>query len=411
LDAFIKDVLTIMRKEFTHFFRDPHVIIYSLILPMVGYPLLIVGGFEAALWQESIGEKTKVKVCIQRPPADLALFEAISRSPQFAVKTTADPLEALRHGDIDVVVRPGITPDRIEVVTSGASDRSALLRKRIFAIANEERDRRMAEALKTAGRPPDFLKIFTIKMRNLAPIGEISSYILPAICAFALFMVANGAIYPAVCAFPEEREKRTLDSTLMLPVDRISVVLGKTLAITLAGLLSGAINLFSMLMVFWVFTIQPNVQRLIGSLGGGSFFGSFSLSQVLLILACFVVVAAETASVYLFMAQAARTFKEGQNILTIPLLLMACIPLAICVPGLSLNWTTVMIPMLNIALCLRSAFSSSCDMTLCILALAQNILLSGLLVIWVAKIVGREEFLRGDLSLISVLTGRQWRKQ
>jgi sodium transport system permease protein len=403
----MSDVLTIMKKELTHFFRDPHVLIYSLILPMVGYPLLIVGVFEAALWQESLGEKKKITVAIQRPPEGLAFFDAISRSPQFAVKAVADPAAALKHGDIDVVVRMAKNPDTIEIVTNGASDKNSLIQKRISVIGNEERDKQVAEALKTAGRPPDFLKIFTIKMRNLASIAEISSYILPAICAFALFMIGYGAIYPAVCAFPEEREKRTLDSTLMLPVGRISVVLGKTLAITCAGLLSGLINLFSMLMVFWVFTIQPNVQKLLGGLGGGSFFGSFSLGQVLLIFACFVTVAVETAAIYLFMAQAARTFKEGQNILTIPLLLMASMPLAICAPNLSLNWTTVMIPMFNVALCLRSSFSSSCDMTLCILALAQNILLAGLLVSLVAKIVGREEFLGDDLSLMSILTGRQ----
>jgi sodium transport system permease protein len=400
-----------MKKELTHFFRDPHVLIYSLLLPMVGYPLLIVGGFEAALWQESLGEKKKVTIAVERPPEGSALLDAISRSPQFAVKTVADPSGALKRGDVEVVVRKAQTTETIEVITNGGSDRNVQLQKRLTVIANEEHDKQVAEALKTAGRPPDFLKIFTIKMRNLASIAEISSYILPAICAFALFMIGYGAIYPAVCAFPEEREKRTLDSTLMLPVARISVVLGKTLAITCAGLVSGLINLFSMFMVFWVFTIQPNVQKLLGGLGGGSFFGNFSLPQVLLILACFVTVAVETAAIYLFMAQAARTFKEGQNILTIPLLLMAAMPLAICAPNLSLNWTTVMIPIFNVALCLRASFSSSCDLTLCMLALTQNLLLSGLLVSWVAKIVGREEFLAGDLSLIAVLTGKQWRKE
>jgi ABC-type Na+ efflux pump permease subunit len=208
-------------------------------------------------------------VAIVGPAQKLALSEAIRQSAQFQVKSipapaNLEPSVALSRGDLDVIVRlaktPGTTemaktPETIEIVTNGGSDRAVLATKRIMAMANDVRDRNLAETLKADSKPANFLKIFTIKMRNLAAIAEMSTYILPAICAFALFMIGFGALYPAVCAFPEEREKHTLDSTLMLPVGRSSVVIGKTLAITLAGFLSGY-SRFSLMcrncLVVWV---------------------------------------------------------------------------------------------------------------------------------------------------------------
>lgn len=413
MNGTLKDVLVITRKELTHFFRDPHVLIYSLLFPLLGFPLLIIGSFETMLWQESLAGKKTVKIAITRPApgTNSAVFDAIARSPRFEVKACQDPIDSLNRGEIDAALRPGQAGTTMEVLVNDASDKTEQIKLRIAEVAHEEDSRAVKEALKSAGRDPDFLTIFTVELRNLAPIAVVSSYLLPCVCGFALVMVGFGATYPAVCAFPEEREKRTLDSTLMLPVNRFSVVLGKTTAVFLVGLMSGAINLFSMVAVFWVLSIQPNVQTMITKLGGGSLFGNFQLSQLAMILCCLVSIAAETAAIFMFAAQAARSFKEGQNILTIPLLTMTLTPVVLALPGMELTWQTALVPVLNIVLSLRSIFSGSCNMPLCMLSLAQNFVISVLLIFWIGKTVGREEFLQENFQLTRVLTGGKWHKR
>ena len=388
-------------------------LIYSVVLPLIGYPLLIIAGFEGVMWQESLAAKSIVHVAVEKPQ-NVSLFTSMSKSSRFAIKETkssTESLDALRKGEIDAIVRPATNGDGIEVVVNGESANLVTTKERIADLAEDERVRQVIDALRSAGRPKNFLKIFTVKMRNLAPISELSSYILPAICGFSLIMIGFGAIYPAVCAFPEEREKRTLDSTLMLPIDRFAMVLGKDLAVLIVSLMSGLVNLLSMLLVFWVLSIQPNAQVLIGNLGGGSFLGSFRPSQIALILVCFLTTAAETAAIFLFVSQASRTFKEAQNILTIPVLVMAMIPIILCFPNLNLDWTNVWVPVYNLVLTLRSAFANSFDLSLCSLAIAQNIVLSVLFLLIVGKIVGREEFLQGDANFLFALFGKQWRKR
>ena len=96
MNGTLKDVLVITRKELTHFFRDPHVLIYSLLFPLLGFPLLIIGSFETMLWQESLAGKKTVKIAITRPApgTNSAVFDAIASSPRFEVKTCKDPIDS-----------------------------------------------------------------------------------------------------------------------------------------------------------------------------------------------------------------------------------------------------------------------------------------------------------------------------
>jgi sodium transport system permease protein len=407
----VDDIFTIARKELLHFFRDAHVLIYSLLLPMVGYPLLVIGCFESQLWQESLSQKKQLVIAFEpsAPDSKMPLVEHMFKETVKSKTQGADAVAALRAGAIDAIVRTD-KPDLLDIVLNGTSTDNALLKSRLFQLASSSRQDTIDEKLKAANRSPDFLQIFKVKLKNLAPISELTSYVLPAITGFALLMVGVGAIYPTVCAFPEEREKHTLDSTLILPVDRFALVLGKSIATTTVSLMSGAVNFFSMLMVYGILTSQPASQKLLSKLGGGSLFGNFHAEQLLLMLVCFVTITVEIVSIYLLMVQSSRSFKEAQNILTVPVLVLIAVPILLCYPDLQLTIGNAFIPGLNLVLTMREAFAESADYKLCALAIAENVAIIALIFAIIGKIVGREDFLEGNVGVKELLSGGGNRK-
>lgn len=403
------DIFTIAKKELLHFFRDAHVLIYSVLLPMVGYPLLVIGTFESQLWQESLSQNKHLVVAFE-PSTSLTKVSPTGLEQLFkeASKSTAQgaaALAALHAGEVDAIIRTNAESEDVDVILNGTSADTAMVKGRLLQLVHESHQNLIDEKLKAAHLSPDFLQIFKIKLKNLAPMSELTSYVLPAITGFALLMVGVGAIYPTVCAFPEEREKRTLDSTLILPVDRYALVLGKSIATTTVALISGAVNFLSMLMVYGVLSAQPAAQRLLSKLGGGSLFGNFHPDQLLLMFVCFVTITLEIVSVFLLMVQSSRSFKEAQNILTVPVLVLMVIPILLCYPNLELSSSNVFFPGFNLVLCLREAFSEPLDYGLCAFAISENLVLIVFAFALIGKIVGREDFLEGKVQIKELFSG------
>jgi hypothetical protein len=158
-----------------------------------------------------------------------------------------------------------------------------------------------------------------------------------------------------------------------------------------------------MLMVFWVLSSQPSAQKFLSRLGGGSLFGHFHYEQLVLLALAFITVSLETVAFFLLMVQSSRSFKEAQNILTVPVLFMIAIPIILCYPNLELSPSNVWIPVLNVILSLRAAFSEPINYLLCGLAIAENLVISCFVFALIAIIVGKEDYLQGNARLTSLL--------
>ena len=67
LNAFqesLHDIAIIARKELTHCFRDAHVLIYTVFIPLVLYPLALVGLSEYMLWREGLSESRPLRIAL-----------------------------------------------------------------------------------------------------------------------------------------------------------------------------------------------------------------------------------------------------------------------------------------------------------------------------------------------------------
>ena len=123
--ARLGEIFTIASKELTHCLRDSHVIIYSLILPVVFYPLIIIGASEFALWREGLTEKCPIKVAIDKASKEQLTFltEKIGKFKKVEAVDSDKPMEELSSRKIDCYIK--LKPDRSGMVAylNPAADR------------------------------------------------------------------------------------------------------------------------------------------------------------------------------------------------------------------------------------------------------------------------------------------------
>ncbi len=293
-------------------------------------------------------ELDRVRVVSSRRPTSQA--EARAWVTPAASSSDASDTHASHAGpDAVVYLGQGADGERagVEVLYDSSSPASqialARVQKRIPEFARDLRVR-MAAA---AGHADQSLEPFRREpARNVAPSPAVGAYILSFILPL-LFVIMSvmGAFFPAVDMTCGERERKTAETTLLLPVPRDAVHLGKILAVCVAAVLATVLNLTALAL-----SAQHLLRMLPSNTGVQVDVPVRALLQVapLLLLFAFFV-----SSVLTGTAALARTFKEGQALLG-PVQILFVVPaMAGVLPGLELTPALAGIPVINVVLCFR----------------------------------------------------------
>jgi ABC-type Na+ efflux pump permease subunit len=184
--------------------------------------------------------------------------------------------------------------------------------------------------------------------RDIAPPKALGAYLLSFILPL-LFVIMSviGAFFPAVDMTCGERERKTAETTMLLPIPRNAVHLGKILAVCVAAILATSLNLSALALS------AEHLLRMLPSRGATvrvdlPVRAFFQAAPLLLLFAFFV------SSILTGVAALARTFKEGQALLG-PVQILFVIPaMAGTLPGVELTPALAGIPVVNVVLCFKS---------------------------------------------------------
>jgi ABC-type Na+ efflux pump permease subunit len=177
--------------------------------------------------------------------------------------------------------------------------------------------------------------------KDLGPL--IASRLLPIVLIMMLFV---GALYPAVDLTAGEKERGTLETLLVCPVRPVQVMAAKYLTVAIVSIASTLANLAAMAGTFGAG---------LSLAGEASTSMRFTWSQVGVMLVCLLPAALLVSGVALAVSSMARTFKEGQSLMT-PVLLVGLAPALVSqMPGIELNAATALVPLLNVALLVKAA--------------------------------------------------------
>lgn len=211
-------------------------------------------------------------------------------------------------------------------------------------------------------------------------LGGWIAYLLVPLC----FM---GCSFPAIDIGAGEKERGTLETLLICPISRSSLVLGKFLTVLTTGLATALITVLSF--GGWGY--------LIGSLAGvdvvAKAMSALGFADLMLILAMLIPLTMIFASALLSLSIYARSFKEAQNYIG-PMSILVFVPLALALlPGVELNWKTALIPMTNISLCIKELVKGTIDMGILTLVIASTVVLAGVLIAFCVSWFQREKVL------------------
>ena len=396
----ISNVVTIFRKELTDTLRDRRTLIFMLLVPIVAIPLLMMGMSKLMISQITKVQKETSRIVItgrECLPSELdSMFTAATDLTLVDASTFADTglIEALQLGRYEALVAVPDSfathlqmerPARIEIKCDRAELRSEQAEDRLVDLLDDYRallvEHRLAEREVDAA----ILEPFEVNRENVAPmqkmVGEKLGMMLPYLIIIMCFM---GAMYPAIDLTAGEKERGTLETLLVSPAARIEFVMGKYMVVVFTGLVAALLSLGSL-----VFSMKYMVDQLVAQVGS-MLAMEFEASTIVLIVLVVLPLVGIFAGVLLSVSIFARSFKEAQSYVT-ALNMAVILPAFVSIlPGVELDYTLAMIPVVNASLIMKEAISGTIMWNYVIVALLSNSILAALSLLFCKKWFERE---------------------
>jgi sodium transport system permease protein len=235
-----------------------------------------------------------------------------------------------------------------------------------------------------------------VRVASIAlPVEEITDGLSLAalIPLILILMTITGAVYPAIDLTAGERERGTLEILVAAPVPRMSLLFAKYVSVVAVAVLTGLVNLVTMLVTLRLSELDQLFQGLT-TLVVVQMFG------LLLLFAAFF------SAVLLSLASFARSFKEAQAYL-IPLMLVSLAPGLIgMLPGIKLEGLLTVAPLVNVVLLGRDLFDGKADPAMALVVILSTALYALAAIAVAARVFGSESVLYSEQSSWSDLFRR-----
>ncbi|MEW5974593.1 MAG: ABC transporter permease subunit/CPBP intramembrane protease [Acidobacteriota bacterium] len=449
-------VYTIFRKEILETLRDRRTLIMMIGLPILIYPLMIIGISKLQQSQSEAQEARVSKVAVwgELPqiirqglhrqktlsfedwtgaPGELQRDLEAGRLrplPALEKKRDADAHESRpsakqtgstqieeenpvlgaartiissRRVDAVLVAWPGLSREltegrlgKISVYFDSVREESQKARERLESQMTELRQELVGERLIQHGLPEGFASVLEVLPRNVAPESRRTGKFIGSILPFLLIIIsASSGLYAAIDVTAGEKERNTMQTLLCAPLRYTEIIAGKFLTVWVVGLIGALANIASMAATFTRFVI-PEAEINVAP-------GVYLLTFLMLFPATFTITA-----VFLGVAVFAKDFKDGQNFLT-PVIMGLMLPLlATLTPGVELNPWTAFVPILNIALLIKALFLAEAHPEAIFLTAVSSVTYAMLTLVLAARVFEREQVLLGGKeSVRSLLSFRR----
>lgn len=388
-------------RELRSALRERSIVVNSILVPTLLYPFLLWAMFTALTFVEGQNEGFISRVAVPDPTPLPGLVAALEPRDDVRVEQghPPDSLDALlARGDLDAIVRfeaavssPLAQNPTIRIAYDRAETRSRRAAERVEGVVDSLRAARLTREAVALGLDTAQLRPFALETDDVATVRDAGRVIMAMmIPLFLTLMVALGCFVPAVDALAGERERSTWETLWTTGVPRGSVVLAKYLLVATMGIVAGVLNVAAISLSLGG-VLAPLLGDRASELGTG-----LPLSALPVMLGVAVLLALLFAALMMVLAAFARTFKEGQAMVT-PAYYLALLPLLMgSSPDRSLTPALALVPIANVSLGLKDAILGRSDMALLVTAFAVNAaLLVGCLVL-AHTLIAREEVMMGS---------------
>jgi sodium transport system permease protein len=360
--------------------RERSIVINSILIPVFLYPFILWVAFTGLMFVmgQTEGFVSRVgltgwpkghpglRLLLQRDDhlqlVDLRAAGRVGQTPA-AAPSSSVAREQVLQGRLDAGLEflaprsnAAALPENFQarITFDQTSERSAAAQRRVRDDLEQYRRQWLKRLAQERGISAADWHGFTVASRNIASKRQMGTFIL-GMLAPALFvvMVAVGCFHPAVDATAGERERHTWETLMSTAANRLSIVTAKYLYVATLGSVAGLLNLLAIMV-----TLRPVFAPLLEK--AGQHLGStIPLSVLPVALLSAVLLAGFVAGGMMVFAAFARTFKEGQAMIT-PFYLVLILPVVFLqTPGLGLTLPLALVPVVNLTLMLREAVAGT----------------------------------------------------
>jgi len=388
---------TVCRKEVLETLRERRVLISLLLGPLFGPVLFAVLINMTVSRNVSSAEETLQVPMLgaERAPNLVAYLNArgIERRDDTVVTSVERAAELVATGEHDVVlaIDEAFGEDfgtdraaRVTLIFDRSKSRAASRVGRVRGAIDGYSQQIGALRLVANGVDLSLLRPLVVDELDVSTPASRSALMLGVLTYFLLFATLTGGLHLAIDTTAGERERKSLEPLLTLPVGRTSLLLGKMTATVCFMLASLALTLIA----FAIALKQLPLERI----GMSSNFGFATAVLAFALLAPFAPLGAALMTT---VASFTKTYREAQTYLTF-VLLVPTLPLAFATllniePEAKLMW----IPSLSQHLLITTLIKDQpLDPTLAALSVAST-LAFGVLLGWLAVRLYRREAILG----------------
>ena len=391
-----KDIRTLYLRELRSALRERGIVVYSIIIPVVLYPLLMWLVYTAFSYANGQAAELKSHVMVRTiPEAHQALRRALQEDRAIDVDFSETPQEDIKKGNLDLIIdfvqvqdAPTLAEGNfgIRLTYDASRDESATARARVKRVIDRYRDRFIEREAEKLGISRSQLQGFRVDEINVSSNNEMGRFVLGLLLPVMLvIMLAMGAVYPAIDTTAGERENGTWETMMTSATSRENILIAKYLYVATMSFVAGCLNVMAMM-----FTMRSNL-ALLGGPSGLSFH--VPLVSIPIIVAGAALLALFIAAGMLILASFARTFKEGQSLVS-PFMIAFVLPLLfIQSPSQEFTTRVALIPVVNVAMMFRQAISGYFDWKPMAITVAMEILFVTLALKIATSLVEREDFM------------------
>ncbi|WP_296048884.1 ABC transporter permease [uncultured Alteromonas sp.] len=360
----------VMLKEIKELLRDRKTLFFMVALPILVFPLLI--GLVMFFAGKAV-DKAENKVLdyavvgAQYAPALVEDLAASDLFNQVMIDEGEDIAAFVKSEQADFVL---VIPDNFseDALQSGQIELSLYLndaglnmvRRRLDQIVDVYAERSQQKAFASLEldetQQQALIEPIVIKKVDVADKRENWGEKIGGMIPYFIFMLClQGAMIPATDLGAGEKERGTLETLLISPIERHKLVLGKFLTIALAGATSALITVSSM--AVWGLVISQGMAIKMVS----EFMSAINAIDFVLMFLMLVPVVAIFSAVLLSLSIYARSFKEAQGYMT-PLVFAVIVPVMLAMlPGVELKGGWAWVPLTNVALAIKELIKGTMD--------------------------------------------------
>jgi len=393
-------VAVVYRKELTEWLRDRRTLISTVLVPLLAFPILMVGITALATVMIGNAEREIPKIMILGGEDSPQLLERLHKLDKLEVVPYAvNWKDQISNKDIRAAVEipkgfqaalaEGIA-QTVNIYFYQGELKSSFGADHLQKAVEEYRDSVIKDRLAARNVPASVLTPFAVKQENVAPPEKVGGASIGGFIGYAVILLClTGAMYPAIDLTAGEKERGTIETILSSPISRLDLVIGKFLLVFSASLASAILSVTSMGLSF-AFLGHSHLMQ---SSGEQSLNLNLGFTSVVAVFCMALPLAVLFSAVLMTIALFAKTYKEAQSYLT-PLTFLVVIPaVASVMPGVELTPKLALIPVLNTSLVCKEIITGTYHWNSIVLIFASTCLYALAAIFLAVKMFQREDVL------------------